>query len=482
MRGTPTTFRDFSKGINLRDAPYLVDTGYARDARNVRSTERGALRRRPGSTAFCSPAAEVKGLFAAETPTKMIATTASSVLGIAADGTITTLATGLDDAPWCWVRAPATGGKGPFFGCNGLSAAQAWDGVAASSVAWAPTYPGTFAFKYMTVAGNRVWVITTGDGLLWSNVGDPTVFPSANVTEFDPSDGQDLSGIGTVGPYVLVFKPGKTWVVYDLNTSANRPLSRAIGCVSHRSIAETPKGTFFLSREGVYRTDGQALEKVSGVLDPLIAALPASKLGGAAGCYFDGSYYLAVCQGGTRNDLLLEYDLDTGAWWIHTFAVAQPAVWTPGSSTYLYAAKASATAKVLRIMADGVTTDENSAFEAYWKSAWHAFDTPFLRKRMRQVHMDGMGVVTLQVAKNFRRTETDVKDIDFAEAEGYWETDDDTDWEVDDGRVWEGDLELGEVEAFSLGTARAFSVIVRSDTDDDFRVDQYTTVTTMRKD
>jgi hypothetical protein len=67
--------------------------------------------------------------------------------------------------------------------------------------------------------------------------------------QFDPGDGEQITAIGSVGPYVLVAKPSKLWLIYDLDTLANRPLGKNVGCVAHRSMVETPFGTFFLGKD-----------------------------------------------------------------------------------------------------------------------------------------------------------------------------------------------------------------------------------------
>lgn len=473
-------FDRFDRGVNTNVGPYLLEDGFGRDARNVVSTVRGSLAKRRGSTAFCSPSEEIKGLFAAQSPTKLIAHTASAVLGIATDGTITSLATGLADAQWSWVRAPAISTLGPFYGCNGTNS-RGWDGSAGALVDWNP-FSGATQPKYLTYAGNRIWCVTVAGDVRWCAIGNPTSWPSENVTKFDPSDGGDLSGIGTIGPYVLVFKPTKVWKIYDLDTSANTPLSRAVGCVSHRSIVETPKGTLWLSRDGVYSTDGNDVAKVSEAINPTLRALPAGTLGNAAATYFEGHYLLSCSTSGGRNNIVFDLDLETGAWWIHTMAVAQFATWAPSSAMQLYAAKAASTAKVLRCLVDGETTDEGTPFATYWKSAWHTFGSTNTRKRVRQVHFDGSGRVLFRLGKSFNAGSSLEKDIDFAQQDGYFGVDDGGLFGDEDGGYYGGSFELGEVEAFTPGVARAWSVILGNETDDDFSVHSYTFNIDRRKD
>src|SRR5207248_8682974 len=126
--------------------------------------------------------------------------------------------------------------------------------------------------KYMIFAGNRVWMtgIASDPSAVWFSElvsigeggaeGDPSSWPTTNVVRFDAQDENPITGIGTVGPYIVVFKEEKTWVIHDLNTGANRRLADTIGCVSHRSIVHTAAGTYFLTRDqGVYLTEGSRL-------------------------------------------------------------------------------------------------------------------------------------------------------------------------------------------------------------------------------
>lgn len=482
-------FDRFDRGVNTNVGPYLLEDGFGRDARNVVSTERGSLAKRRGSTVLCSPSEEIKGLAAFDSPAVMIAHSASKLFGIASDGTISTLASGLADSPWSWVAAPSPDLAGyTLYGTSlGLGdVPRRWNGSAGSVVTWTKLDASPMhRANYLLYAGTRMWLAhLSGDGsaVRWSDLGAPCSYPSENITRFDPDDGFNISGLGSVGPYVLVFKPTKIWKIYDLDTSANTPLSRAIGCVSHRSIVETPKGTLWLSRDGVYSTDGSSIAKVSEAINPTLRALPAGTLGNATATYFEGHYLLSCSTSGGRNDITFDLDLETGAWWIHTIPAAQFATWTPSSSTRLYAAKAASTAKVLRCLVDGETQDEGAPFTSYWKSAWHTFGSTNTRKRVRQVHFDGTGRILFRIGRSFAAGTDLVEDIDFAQEDGYFGIDDGGLFGDDDGGYYGGSFELGEVEAYSLGVGRAFSVQLGNATADDFAVHSYTFSVDRRKD
>jgi hypothetical protein len=73
MRGRAITYDDFRGGVNKRDQPYGVADTEARDARNVQSGVRGAIRERDGAVSFAAPAVPRTSLFAAHDPTFLIA-------------------------------------------------------------------------------------------------------------------------------------------------------------------------------------------------------------------------------------------------------------------------------------------------------------------------------------------------------------------------------------------------------------------------
>lgn len=194
-------------------------------------------------------------------------------------------------------QAPVSGGQGPVWMMNSVEA-RYWTGaVAGTWTASAGTLP---LGRFLLWHGTRMWVAAptaaslpgvadAGSSLCFCALGDPRNWPAANVVSFDPNDGQRISGIGRVGPYLLVFKPNKTWLVYDLDTGANRPLSGEIGCLGHRTIVETPKGTYFWTRDkGLALCDGSQIKLVEDK-PGLLADADTSLQTNAAG-YWPGEY------------------------------------------------------------------------------------------------------------------------------------------------------------------------------------------------
>lgn len=254
---------------------------------------------------------------------------------------------------WHSVTAPQSGGQGPMWMMNG-SEARYWTGAAGA--AWTAA-SGTLPIgKYLAYHGNHLWVANTNlavsdpkSSLAWSDTSDPRAWPAANVTMFDPNDGDELTGVGRIGPYLLVFKRRKMWLIYDLDTSASRQLSAAIGCISHRSIVETPHGCIFMSERGPAICDGASIKLIEDKLNLMsLIDLTATQLELTRQINAESTgddYYLNIGQGvdppgpfGTIPDVnLSHYDVLNDAWWVHSCPMAQMVVWSGSGKNQIWA-------------------------------------------------------------------------------------------------------------------------------------------------
>lgn len=490
MRGSPILFQNFVGGVNALDAPYNLKNNEARDARNVVSTVRGAIRKRDGAQPFATPGAALTSLYGSNSPLVLIGATGATVYSITSGGTVTSRATGLTAGSlWEWVNAPANGGQGPLYGANGSEARQ-WDGAAASMSAWTAA-SGTLPIpKYLLAKANRVWaanmtsylgVSDASSALAWSDIGNPRAWPAENVNLFDPNDGEGLSGIGTSGAFMLVFKPSKAFIVYDLNTGANRPVGEGVGCVSHRSIVETPYGTYFLSRnQGVMRTNGQTFQSVSDRILPFLRAIPTAMLQRAAGAFFGDHYYLSIAQAGSVNSLLLDYDIKLDSWWIHSLPEADLTVWQANNAVSLYGSKET-TAGVRKLFVPGLTQDEGANFTAYWTGPFHTLDRPYQRKRVRAIIFDGKGRIQTSLAKDFQRQPSFALEQNLATDPQVYGADEGSQYGVNDATLYGGPADVAQAKIPTPGVGRAWSVQFGNNTSDSFEVESYALLINGRK-
>jgi hypothetical protein len=464
----PFGYTDFSGGVNTKDATYLLTDNQARDMLNVQSTRTGAIVKRNGLVTFSTPPDALTSLFAFEAGGPfLIGAGGTSLYSIGTGGAVTLRKGGLtNNARWCWAQQPQVAGQGPLYGMNGVDTPQQWDGIGASMSAWTAVTGvvpnGTICF----VHNNSVFVAGVPafpSRLFWSEPGDPTNWPVANVVDLDPMDGDVITGLGPVGPYLLVGKNHKLFVVTNSDTGANRRLSDTVGIAAHRSIAAGPLGTYFLSDErGVYMTNGSTLTVLSDLIQPTIDAIVAAEKKFACGAFYQGHYYLAVCDNGTANNKTLDWDSTLGSWWLQSVSSNEFALWHPSPAGQLFSAKATA-AIVDECFAPGVFTDNGQPITWVWRGPWQSpsfyrrrrFPTPYFRKRLRQMRVQGHGSVDISIARDFALAETLYQAAVFAITHTVFGGSD----SFGGGGVYGDTAILQEARLYSFGVAYAFSVV-----------------------
>lgn len=411
--------------MDTRTIPYSEDqqTLTARSCSNVQSNTNGSLIKRTGCQpySFDLPAGTYTSIFGYDDPSTPLIVVSDGInfYRIAVGGHAVLIGSPGSSTTNRWeiTRSQQVGSVGPIYMMNGVDAPQYWNG---SSIAnWTATTGTLQNGKYMVQAGNRIWVAGVAStpmrvyfsDLIPANNG-PVTWPAQNVAVFDEQDGNPITGLGKVGPFILVAKQRKLYVITDMNTGDARRLSDNVGCVAHRSIVESPAGTFFLSEDrGVYLTNGSTLKPISDQIQPTLDGLTAKTT--AAGAYFKGHYYLSLDQSANgTNDLTLDYDTLLNSWWSHSFGSNQFTVWHPAGydQTGLFDV-AGNRSTVRQCFAPGVYIDNGANNIAWsWKGAWQSptfyrrrrFPTSWFRKNFRQLRVEGSGTVDLSFAYDFQ--------------------------------------------------------------------------------
>jgi hypothetical protein len=346
MRGRPKVYEDFSGGLNLKASPRALGPKETADALNVICDERGAVSKRPGDsnpvtldagTGIASldalPIADL------DSASLLIANTLENDLftsynagGVGAVSPFTALGSvpptaGADPIVWAWVRAPEISAQGPYFGVGGGNARFLNGGGTALGTWTASTGTLPANATMLLYHGNRVWaagMATDGSALVFSNLGDPRDWPAANIVRFDPGDGESITAIAALGTGIVVFKRSKAWLVYDLDTGANRPLGEGAGCIAYRSCVETPDGLIFLSPDqGFMLTTGGAPRALSENIEPLLAEVDAADALGSCRAAYIGRRYVAAFEhpaeytiaARSEQATIVIYDTPTQSWW-----------------------------------------------------------------------------------------------------------------------------------------------------------------------
>jgi hypothetical protein len=405
--------------------------------------------------------------------------------GVATD--ITGAASLTSNLKWAFVTAPVSGGQGPLYGMNGTNTPKYW--IGSGSIAdWTATVGSVPNGTMMCYAQNKIFVAGVAANpsrLFWCDIGNPRSWTATNVVDLDPNDGQTITGLASLGPYLFVFKQKKIFVVYDLATGANRALSTTVGCVAPRSIAESAEGLFFLSAdEGVMIATPSKLTNVSDNVRNFFEGLDPIERSQAAGVVFKNHYYLSAASFlSTTCDMVLDYDMNVGSWWRHSNNASQFAIWRPAATgaVELYAAQDSQPI-VDKCYVDNVWQDNGSNYSILWTGPWLSFKAPYLRKRVRQIHVDGRGSVDLYIGRDFFDSTSLLKQQLFGAQvlpTGTLYGDAATSFGVEG--VYGDPVFRGEGRVYSVGVNRAFSVEFRNTTNTDMEIDAYTLAITPRK-
>lgn len=495
MRGNPYVFSDFGSGVNIEAAPYSIAGGQARGALNVHTSPTGAIKKRNGCSKLAEPEVMLTSLFGCNLGTDvLIGAGGTKLFKITTSGVISTLKAGLtNNANWEWIQAPVSESKGPMFGVNGIDTPQYWDGVSAETKNWVATKGSVPNGKFICYHDNRIY-IAKGSTLYWSDIINPLNWesPSGGSTQVDPEDGQEITGIGKSGPYLLIFKERKTFLLTDSNTGAYRRISDDMGCASNRSIVSTELGTFFLTPDNeLILTDGQSFErKINEPIKPLLKNLSGATASKACGVHIGDYYYLSFSENGSINDTVLEYNLNNGSWWIHKISYSESvqggfnqfALIDPSSTSTLYAAGSSTSIKTVFkcFVSDKYFDMDSQVFPAYWISPWHVFTYPHIRKRVREIRVDALGNYQLYTNRSFATSY--IKE----EAKN---------WEVsDEGSTFGGEGEFGgegtfggeavitEKRFYTPGVGRAWSLKFESEDNQDLEIYAYTIAVDYKKD
>lgn len=481
-RGRAYRFRRFARGLNTADGPYGLTDGYrddpgargseARDVLNVVSQHRGNVRKRPGSSTF-KLRAGLKDLVAVDSDSAGImlgSTTAGALFAYDELGVETSIAAGLSTtATWTWRHLPAIGGQGPYLGMNGTDTPR-YVTAALATGSWTASSGTVPNGRFTAYAGNRLWVGgATSDtyGVYFSEIGDPRNWPVANITRFDPEDGQPVTALGVSGPYVLVFKERAIYAIYDLDTSANRKVTDQAGTLSPKSIASTDRGTFFLDAErGVMVTDGNGARRVSEQIQPTLDRISDSDKPAAVGVWWKNHYYLSCTLDGLTR-VVLDYDTELDSWWIHSHTTTALTVFDRGSGAELYGANVTG---VARLMVPGLTTDEGVIYRSYWSGPFHDFGSPDLQKRCRALQLDGRGTADVYTLSDFYNGQGSVEGTaDFVGTQSTFGGD----GLFGGAGLFGGGVTIGEDTLFSLGVGRVWSLTVGNETSDDWELDGY---------
>lgn len=286
-----------------------------------------------------------------------------------------------------------------------------------------PKAPGSSVAQWHA---DRLWIRYDGQGdksrVLYSAPVKPEKHADVPDTVFDMTDfrpGDDNSGPGggwlpfndgahegvvealwSYNSYLLVFKRQSIWTLSGASdeTFTVRRLSRHVGAVGPDCVVELDGLVYFLSDDGLYVTDGTAVEPVEGmerIRQTLVARIDDMHAEGAAGNRRDPVVWtynsMVWCALPVDGDTLtLVYDPRSKTFWRLNLPVLAAQTARSEGTQHVYFAKPTGTAVQLY----STNKDGNSEIAWSMSTAWWPFGVHHQERRVRRVWAVVKGAMT----------------------------------------------------------------------------------------
>lgn len=431
MPYTPQLVSNFGGGLNLRDKADTVAPGQAIDALNVFFTERGSVTQRPGTGALNATALGTapKGLLSyIRTSTSdrqlLVGGNGKAYVLNTTGATVGTELTGTSGYPYTFERF-GTPGTEYAYAANGYDPIARWNGSAWTSGSALAKVDGTGS-RAMPKGGVMAVVNTPSSvsglaprmavaGFTTSTGGpngsttnpsyvhfsdvlpqtDPTPggtaesWTTSNYIQLSPGDGEKIAALVAWRGFIFAFKQSKFFVFYgeSLDSSGNpvfnyRAVDVGEGVSGPYAVVAGRDAVYFANENGVFRTTGQDVQKVSDPVDPIFSGSTADYWQGgtlarnktadmALGTHGD-LLYVSYSSGGSYNDRTLVYDTEKKWWSLYDFAASSFGLFKVSNDTELVFTRATTSNQVIRHNAS-YTNDLGSAISARWRSGWTDF-------------------------------------------------------------------------------------------------------------
>ena len=367
---------DFSAGMVTRLPGHQIPDGASTDTENWDLSETvGALVKRKGSAvAFTQLAAgeKVVGLYEfidSAAAVHIVAARNDDVYEVTAPGTWTSI---FNSASMNGAETNMAQLKNLCVIVNQNITTQKWSGSGATSNLLG-TPPANA--KYIVRHANRLFIANSSAGksrVHYSSLNDPedwttTGDSGAGFIDVTIDDGDQITGIASLGAALIVFKRHTTHVVYGHKPSnfVTRLLSPTVGCISNRSIVVTDSQCLFAGIDGVWAfgpTGPPTL--VSSNIQPTYDALSTTVKEGIAAGRLGTQYWMAYdSDADNNNDKAYVFDYVDGIWFRYSpvkanvFANTRAGLFYSGGSDHV----------VIR-QHDTGSQDESTAITASWDS------------------------------------------------------------------------------------------------------------------
>lgn len=389
--------RNFSGGLNTRDAPSELAADEFVDSLNITIDERGGVEKRLGH----------ERRFASAVGTGLVSNVfwwGSRGLLVSQIGTGMHVTNGAAFLNWSTsARCGMTEFAGNLVMVHPVDGVRVYDGTTV-------TGPFTNSPKGNAIATwqNKVWVAgdpTNPPRVAWSNAGTPSTWgvndwvdlrekDSRLITCLSGASGLDVSG----RPGLLAFKGESTYRIYDSSTGAYNTVDAQVGCGSNIGAVSAYGRTYAVSHRGVYYTDGiNPMQEVTGKVVNFFSPdqINHSRIDlMAAGRRFDRVYFSVPRAGETANSLVLEIHPVAG--WVCPHSNAASA-YTMDADDLIFGSP-SVNGMIYNHGVGG--SDDGAAISSQFQTYWQEPNFGNLT-RVRRVRVVGLGIFNVTLYKDY---------------------------------------------------------------------------------
>jgi hypothetical protein len=459
-------FGDFSGGLNLKDKADVVKDSEAIDLLNVEFTERGAVKQRDGFLQFTGTAltnrVDSLGVYLTAGGTRhLLAGCGTRLEAVDTSGSVVASATGLTGGPYVFARFAAPGSE-LAYAANGSDTIRQWNGTAWSAPTGTVNGTGASALPEagaicVTPATNRLVATAYGTNTTggpaagasnpsrvhFSNAGQPTIWETdgasgrgENLIDLTPGDGEQIMNCVAWQNKVFVFKESKFFVFEGEAVDATgnpiflyQAVDTGVGLAAKLGVCVGRDGVYFMSRQGVYVTNGGPPALLSEIVEPMWLGNPEvyfqsdtlnhGQIALARLTWHDERLYLALPTGSSSaNDRVLVYDLSRRWWSLWDLPASAVISFRQGNQAELHFGYSSG-AKEVGYVTAGQADDDGTAITSRWRSGWFDYSNPNV-KTIRETKLWGSGSITARFSKDFERAATQTASLTLSANDDTW--------------------------------------------------------------
>lgn len=382
--------QNFSRGLVTVKPDHLLEEGETPNAVNIDfSRSVGRLTKRRGYSVLytalggTNPVCGLTEFVTAAGVATVVAAVNNDVYKLSGAGTWTSIFTGT----FAGTRVNFATFNDLLIIVGGSITTQKWTG-SGSSANLGGTPPSNV--KYVKTHRNRLWMANSSAGksrLHYSALGnaeDWTTAGDAGYIDIGKDDGEQITGLASVGPYMVVFKQNSTWVLKNGSptTFTVTQISKAVGCVAPQSVVECEQFALFLSNSGVYAANQDGVALMSYNIQPDFDSMSNATKALAVGGRIRTQYWLSTdSDADNLNDTAYVLDYVYGIWGKYSNK-KENAYYTRQDGTLISGSHDSQA--VIR-KHDDTTNDNGSAITLTYDSPGYEFDDWARRKQMHDI-------------------------------------------------------------------------------------------------